>query len=921
MRKWMIVLTAVCGAAVSHAAAQTPVAVFNFQMKSDTPDWLWLEKGLADQITTDMVMNGKLTVLARDEMQTVASTIHWQVEDKGPDEGRLQEIQKQTKIQYLVTGVYSVQDGNIGITAMIVDVDSRKELARRQVAGAAGDVLQVEKRLASEVLSWFLEAPVQELLPQLQLWSRSVPAVRALYEGMDLYDQGRYGEAWLRFRQSARDDPEYLEATYWVGRMYYFMNRYEHARRCFERLMYMAPDHPLVGNAIKEYVHTYESLDAGPGELLLLYQNLSERFPKVRIYNEMGDAGWVSNRCWLWCRSAIVQGKLGRLVEAAELAAQAEDLLRAPFDATAYRVAMGNAQDYNMLTGEVCFPKGLRQHYGQCMPIVFTLDGLEQTSLLHSPAGPRPEPMPDGRVHYRSVFEWWFLVAPDGYVFKSLHFFPILDGNEGMVVLNLHKDNFGDVPGGRWDKTAVLRPGGVKFDEIPRAGLLHVHCGIGTETPGAPISTHILGMRAVAELEKVGPHGAISVSCQSTQDFIVDVDGRMGRKRTGLIGLVPPGEHTLRFRPGNGQALGEWTTTVQVEANSVLSVAARLPWRPESKWASWQPATLIGRDYPGPGVCLQRMAYFPTIQADDQAIRLVWTWDGDLWSSISTDGNTFTLPAKLPMPISSGWMEDSPQCFRDESGRFILLFRSDRNAQRQLRVYLSWSRDFVHWSGPAMVADRPVSAYHVALDTQGRLLWADVAGKMVTILASSDAFHWESLQHIALDNPGTAIQVLQREDGLYQLFVLANPPLEGIQRLLCYASNDGRQWSPGPQVARISPQGGYFPEAFLSAVAVKGRPLVAVSQWVQYLQLFRESSPDAWQQSPVHYGAVGSQSVMGYHPRWGYILSWVASPEYQFPEKTVGPFLIRGLSVDGLFQALAAKPRQPASATTSATKP
>ena len=29
--------------------AATNVAVFNFQMKSDTPDWKWLEKGLSDR--------------------------------------------------------------------------------------------------------------------------------------------------------------------------------------------------------------------------------------------------------------------------------------------------------------------------------------------------------------------------------------------------------------------------------------------------------------------------------------------------------------------------------------------------------------------------------------------------------------------------------------------------------------------------------------------------------------------------------------------------------------------------------------------------------------------------------------------------------------------------------------------------------
>ena len=68
---WLVLLVAagtfLSWAASAHAA--TNVAVFNFQMKSDTPDWRWLEKGLADRITTDFVSERGLSVVARDEMQ------------------------------------------------------------------------------------------------------------------------------------------------------------------------------------------------------------------------------------------------------------------------------------------------------------------------------------------------------------------------------------------------------------------------------------------------------------------------------------------------------------------------------------------------------------------------------------------------------------------------------------------------------------------------------------------------------------------------------------------------------------------------------------------------------------------------------------------------------------------------------------
>jgi len=45
--------------------------VFNFGMSSDTPEWKWLEKGMADMLTNDLV-TGQFAVVARDEMQAVA---------------------------------------------------------------------------------------------------------------------------------------------------------------------------------------------------------------------------------------------------------------------------------------------------------------------------------------------------------------------------------------------------------------------------------------------------------------------------------------------------------------------------------------------------------------------------------------------------------------------------------------------------------------------------------------------------------------------------------------------------------------------------------------------------------------------------------------------------------------------------------
>jgi TolB-like protein len=93
------------------AQAGTNVAVFNFQMTSATPDWIWLEKFLSDQITTDFAQSGTLSVVARDKMQLVAQELRWAPEMATTDPERMKQIGGQLRIKYLVSGLCSVTEG------------------------------------------------------------------------------------------------------------------------------------------------------------------------------------------------------------------------------------------------------------------------------------------------------------------------------------------------------------------------------------------------------------------------------------------------------------------------------------------------------------------------------------------------------------------------------------------------------------------------------------------------------------------------------------------------------------------------------------------------------------------------------------------------------------------------------------------
>ena len=269
--------------AASQAAAATNLAVFNFQLKTGQDDWVWLEKFMSDQMATDLVQDRSLSVIARDRMQLIAQQMKWAPEFATGNEKVMGSVRSQLGIEYLVTGVCSVKDDQLEITAQIVEVRSRNEVFRKTVTGTTGQAIDLQKQLSADAMAWFTKKSAGEILKTLPMWTRSIPAVRALYEGMHLYDQGRYAEGWVKFRDASREDKNYVEAVYWVGKMYYFMNRYDHARRELERFVYLSCLHPRMGDALAEYANTFEAGGASPEQLLALYTTFAKRFASADV--------------------------------------------------------------------------------------------------------------------------------------------------------------------------------------------------------------------------------------------------------------------------------------------------------------------------------------------------------------------------------------------------------------------------------------------------------------------------------------------------------------------------------------------------------------------------------------------------------------------------------------------------------------
>lgn len=932
-------------AEATPAIAVTNVVVFNFQMKSNTPDWAWLAKGLADRLAVDLSQDRGLSLVHRDEMNRLAEQMKW-VPEMMRDVKQLGTIRRELRPEYLISGVYEIADKNLTITGIVVDFSTNKEAARRKVTGPMDQVIELMRRLSANLLSWLGSRPAQEILKTLPVWTRSIPATRALYEGVDLYDQGRYGEAWLKFRTASRADPAYVEAQYWVGKMYYFMDRYEHARRSLERFMYLDASHPRRGDAIKEYVHTFENLRATTDQVLDLYVEMGALHPRALIYDKSSITGMIRNERWLELKSAQLLAAQGRFKLAAKLTDRNEWGGQACWQAHHYLLV------HYCLTGQLWTPDWLKDWDPWGKSLAVFSQGVSKVTLKaaptskkgwyeHAHTGQRFFFQPEGNSRACE----YFLVAPSGKRFISLKVFPQLDDFAGDVKVLLSKDDTGDLA---QVTVAAGRAGreGISVNKLPPVGLLQLQCE-------PPRGARITALRIEAKFADADAQGAIDVVCTNAAKFRVDIDGRHHRTFAGLIGPVSAGTHTLTVRPFQADSpYDTWTTTLAVKAGRTTRVVATLPWKKSNPWGSWNSGALVGQNYQGRFFALSASQECPSILAEDDAIHMVWSRGEDLWHSRSTDGTIFSPPQRLPMPLSSGWAERNPQLLRTESGRYMLVFLSDRNAMHTLRPYVSWSRDFVHWSAPAAVySDGPMGKCHIIQDRQGWFFLVGLIRGKPTVFQSQDAFRWDRLATVS-PRKGTQVsfmQLLGRSSRGVELFVgftvyrqpdrmiipvstdlmrftvgvlQADASLEkigqidwpgnkvvasmivrdGVPTLACFSvqqweAKRGRAffWYDNQKIVGDRMDGhyltkpkGYAPEAV--------RLTSSASEWSSRcgMWLFRKDGT-RWRRVTVPPGLPQGFGTLAYHRRWGYLIGWMApASSWVFPRPAYGPIVIRG---------------------------
>jgi TolB-like protein len=772
-----------------RAQDETTIAVLNFSNRAagqDDGPYRWLEKGLADLLISDMASDEELRVVTREHMQMLLNEAEVLSTRRLPDLKKAALI-KALRVHYMVFGTFALRGEKLSIEVQLTDVQTGRLIKRAALSGTLDEVLELEKSLAGTLIAELRGtadgADIAEALPR---WTDSVPAVQHLYQGIDLFDRGLYPAAWLHFHRAKQQDPNFADARYWLARINYYRQEYGHARVEYERFVTQFPQHPRVGDAITELVHSFERTTDDPDALMALYTNLRVRpWPGNRVYHHADYSSWSPLSDWLLKRQSQVLTFRKEFAAAFELLAS----------------GIGDAPPYDSYAGHSDFGRKARPWQKQSTRLMaaaaqasgdrfgrkLTSPYLPYVDIVLTPEHPRVSMrIPKEHRLFGTTYAWshnYRISAVKGFVIKRIiaSIDRTNDPNyDSGCRLQVRRYRYVDISTAWTDNesgtqhTITMPPGCTWFYLRPE------YLPIPMRVPkGTSVNASFDGWTVEAELEPLGPVGRVDLKVTNCGRHKAFVDGAYVRCYDGVLANLSPGKHSIEVQSLWPSDLDGARAEVDIKAGQLVPLTLSLPLNAKARGAGWQDPVSIADKYPWfkhrpkrdetvwgsrPSLCRSRSGRFVAI----------WSHLDDLWLATSEDGSTWDGPVNVPLPVNSAHVEMSPCLIEDESGRYCLIFLSDRGMLRQYATYASWSKDLTNWSRPVLIDATYHTDHAFVQGADGRYVivaikYVNRNKRVVTSQVSDDLRRWSHPRHVAGAKNPHRVAITQDRHGTFHL--------------------------------------------------------------------------------------------------------------------------------------------------------
>ena len=256
-------------------------------------DQSWLSKAIADLLIQNLSQVQSLTVLEREQMQAFSQEIGLGESGLVNQEKALR-VGRVARVERVIFGNYLLHDSDITISIVLLDLNTQGVLQTQEITGPYQQLRPLVQRL---VLSFLAGADIdlsesEEAKIRFKV-TESITATEHFYQGIHLYDQGRYPEAFGEFLTAANQDNHFVEAHLWVGRLMEAQSLHRHAVRAYQRLSASFPQSVEGRDGLLFAAQILQFALAEEEEAIAVYRTLTRMRPatphNVRASFELGD--------------------------------------------------------------------------------------------------------------------------------------------------------------------------------------------------------------------------------------------------------------------------------------------------------------------------------------------------------------------------------------------------------------------------------------------------------------------------------------------------------------------------------------------------------------------------------------------------------------------------------------------------------
>ena len=270
------------GGSGDTAAVQGPVtslAIIPFHNGSGDPSLDWYSSALSENLSTDIGQSQHLHLVSQARLQQVLHDLHISPESE-LDLSQLKRIAEFTNANTVVFGQYQKFGDTIRVNTTISDLESGRQYQIATDVPSEKDLLAGMSKLADDVRGKLASSPA--ILKELQsqapfVLTKSVPALRAYDEGLQLARSGKDPEASKKFEEATEADPSFAMAYSHLAQSYHKLGFDDKAEQAARRAVTLSDALPARERYLIEA--NQARISNQPEKAIQAYQNITKANP------------------------------------------------------------------------------------------------------------------------------------------------------------------------------------------------------------------------------------------------------------------------------------------------------------------------------------------------------------------------------------------------------------------------------------------------------------------------------------------------------------------------------------------------------------------------------------------------------------------------------------------------------------------